>query len=463
MRAALHALLACGALAVPAARPSASPLAWASAIARARPSLPPRAAAKDDGFGGERERLALRIPRCASGEEVAEIIELIWSSGMEADERCYRDAIARCAALGGEAEWARLLLDDMAARGVRVDARCHELAISALARAESTGALEQLVLDTYEAGVPIGAQAACEAFSAICVARGAGLLATGGGDGDGDAGGLGALWLERVRPALWDEADSRLMLAGASPQLALAEVDAALDALVAAQLEAGPTESETPRRAVRVCFGAAAAAEAACDAVERALTQPGGGGTPIACTRERLPAARGATRQAGPADGEDGGGGGGGSLAGRGGGGGSVGSAGEEESLELVLQRASLEAWVRARCIERWLAETGAAAAVPAAPAGGAEREARTGAEAPVSSVPGVGPKRRQQLEAAGVTTVKALATLVIDDAAALADAASRTGIAASLLKRSVVAARQLLDGQDEEGGDADGAHALFR
>lgn len=403
------------------ARSSSMPLA-----ARARLPLP-RLAARGDGFGGERTRLLDQLGACESGEEVSEVLELLRSSGMGADGESYREGIARCAALPGGGEWALLLLDEMAAVGVPPNGDCYARALDAAVGAQRSSTVERLLADSRVRSVELAVRDACAGLSVVRAAAATRELFA--------QSECGRWWYDDVLPSLLGDGDQAVALNGCSADLAAEAAESALEALVARQLETGPGASVV-RRALRLAFGAreipaknptrgADASVRASDALAAVEALFAAAQPTLRHTRER------------------------------------VSSAGDDrEAFDLVVSQASLEAWVRARCVVAWLADTGRAAAEPT---GGSRPPPETGSRSSGSSaspqgeqqarpatsvgeVRGVGPKRKAQLEGAGLSTISQLAGLRDCDVLTVVQ---QSEIPAATLRKYVLEARQMLAGTE--------------
>ncbi|KAG8460615.1 hypothetical protein KFE25_011390 [Diacronema lutheri] len=351
---------------------------------------PCAAARKGDGFGGERARLLAQLDTCASGEAVAEVLELLRTSGMGADADGYRAGISRCAALPDGADWALLLLDDMRALGVPPDGACVGAALAAAVGGGQLGAIEQVLERTEKSGVELALADMCAAISAV--------RALSDGAASFGATRAGARWAHDVRRALHADGGRVVDVRGCSAELALEAVRAVLDELVERQLAAGAGASEVAGE-LRVRFGpapslAAAAAtaggtaasrgadddgdagdgdagdgDAGVDpvalAVQRALSEPRGGVAGLQCKLVRTRAG-GATRALhrradGRADGAREGrdeSDAAGARTARAALAAAAAAAAAAEACDLVCSQSALERWVRGRCVARWCADT---------------------------------------------------------------------------------------------------------
>jgi predicted flap endonuclease-1-like 5' DNA nuclease len=343
---------------------------------------------------------------------------------MGADAESYREGIARCAVLPGGCEWAMLLLDEMAAVGVAPSADCYARALHAAVSAQRSATIEQLIADSRARGVELATQDVCAGLSVVRAAA-----ATRDAFAKSKCG---RLWHDVVLPSLLGDGETALALNGCSANLAAEATSSALEALVARQLEAGHGHSVV-RRALRLTFGAGEfpakyvkggsdtpprASESDASAAVEALL--GAAQPSLRCARERV---------------SDGG---------------VVG-----EVFDLVVSQASLEAWIRARCVSIWLADTGRAAAEPTGsnfspsmmvpkPTSALLRGGQD-AVSPSSSVGevrGVGPKRKAQLEGAGLSTIAQLAGLRDGDVLIVVQ---QSEIPAAMLRKYVLEARQML------------------
>lgn len=441
-------------------------------VSRAGLVSPTRAVSrKSDGFGGERTRLLKQLDASTSGEAVAEVLELLRTSGMGADVESYGAGIVRCAALPSGSDWALLLLDEMAALALQPDAACFSGALAAAIAAEQRSQIEQLLERAQASRVQLDLADVCAAISAV--------HALSDESAPFVQSYAGRLWAGAVLPALLGEGSGLLSLTGCSVELALEAVWAALEQLVERQLDAGHSASAV-KGALRVRFGgrrhaepglAAASSDAppaargvgnaesggnadgvdqALCAVERALGSAANGWPALPWVRERARIAA-----ASPPDG---------SSVADSSAEGSGAPRGGTAAWDLVISQAALEGWVRARCLGVWLAATDRAVVSPMPSRGGGAERKSAGAghaagqggraaaaspstafsarESPVSILKGVGVKRQEQLAAVGLMTVGQLAALVDDD---LEPTAVQSGCPAGMLVKYVDEARRLL------------------
>ncbi|KAJ1619353.1 hypothetical protein T492DRAFT_1086280 [Pavlovales sp. CCMP2436] len=371
---------------------------------------------------------------------------------MGGDVQSYQQGLARLAALAGGSEWALLLVDEMAALGVPPDAACFSSALAAAIGGGEPAAVDELLGRAEASGVRLDPADTCAAISAVHA------LSTSADAFTASHAGRMWSWREEVLPSLSGDNGGPISLCGLSGELAAQAACEVLERLLSRQLAAGPLAFSV-RGALRFRFGAAPLAHVlpgrgarvpADEAegvdpvlltVERALGSAEGGATAVVVTRERAAADRPTAR-----------------AARAGGGGGPAAGDASAPVWELVLSQGSVEGWVRARCLARWVADTGRVAAEPARPRGDLaptpalqrpERAAEILAggsthagDSSVGAVKGVGAVRKAQLESAGLRTVGQLAALVGSDLSAVA---AQSEVPAGILAKFVAEARRMM------------------